>query len=259
MFDTAVASAMLPSWLLAVILGVAGAIAGSFLSTIVVRWPADRSVLHGRSACDGCGRTLAAWELIPIVSAIAARGRCRSCGARINPRHTAVEIGCAAIGIVSALATPGLAGIAGAVFGWLLLTLAVLDADEFWLPDPLVAALALTGLASANWCQPPLVDRLIGGAGGFALLWLVAAGYRLARGREGLGGGDPKLFGAIGLWLGWRMLPAVLLLAGLIGLGVVLLQIIRGRTVDAQDALPFGTFLGLAAYPAWLVMVILGP
>ncbi len=259
MFDTAVAPVMLPAWLLAVILGVAGAIAGSFLSTIVVRWPADRSVLHGRSGCDGCGRTLAAWELVPIISALAAHGRCRNCGARINPRHTAFEFGCAGVGIVSAFTAPGLAGIAGAVFGWLLLTLAVLDADEFWLPHPLVAALALTGLASAIWCQPPLIDRLIGGAGGFASLWFVAAGYRLARGREGLGGGDPKLFGAIGLWLGWRMLPAVLLLAGLIGLGFVLLQIIRGRAVAAQDALPFGTFLGLAAYPAWLVMVILAP
>jgi len=243
----------------AALLGIAGAIAGSFLSTIVVRWPQDRSVLRGRSACDGCGRTLSAWELVPIVAALAARGRCRTCGAAIDPRHLALELGCAAIGIVSALVAPGIAGVAGTVFGWLLLTLAVLDAAELWLPDPLVAALALTGLVGAASSAPPLADRLIGGAAGFASLWAVGAGYRMVRGREGLGGGDPKLFGAIGLWLGWRMLPPVLLLAGLVGLGLVLFQHLRGRAIAADDALPFGTFLSIAAYPAWLVMIGLQP
>ena len=238
-----------------VLLSMAGAIAGSFLSTIVVRWPEDRSVLHGRSTCDGCGRTLAAWELVPIVSALAARGRCRACGARIDPLHLGFELGCAAIGGVSALAAPGLAGVAGALFGWLLLTLAALDAAELWLPDPLVIALALAGVLSAFCAPPSLIDRLTGGAAGFATLWAVARGYRRLRGREGLGGGDPKLFGAIGLWLGWRMLPAVLLLAGLVGLGLVLFQSLRGRAIAADDALPFGTFLAVAAYPAWLVMV----
>ena len=238
-----------------VLLSMAGAIAGSFLSTIVVRWPEDRSVLHGRSACDGCRRTLAACELVPIVSALAARGHCRACGARIDPRHLAFELGCAAIGGVSALAAPGLAGVAGALFGWLLLTLAALDAAELWLPDPVVIALALAGVLSAFCAPPSLIDRLIGGAAGLATLWAVARGYRRLRGREGLGGGDPKLFGAIGLWLGWRMLPAVLLLAGLVGLGLVLFQSLRGRGAAADDALPFGTFLAIAAYPAWLVMV----
>jgi leader peptidase (prepilin peptidase)/N-methyltransferase len=242
-----------------VLLSMAGAIAGSFLSTIVVRWPEDRSVLRGRSACDGCGRTLAWWELVPIVSALAVRGRCRACSATIDPRHLAFELGCAAIGGVSAVVAPGIAGVAGAVFGWLLLTLAVLDAAELWLPDPLVAALALAGLVGAIWSAPPLADRLIGGAAGFASLWAVATGYRLLRAREGLGGGDPKLFGAIGLWLGWRMLPPVLLLAGLVGLGLILFQHLRGRAIAADDALPFGTFLSIAAYPAWLVMIGLQP
>ena len=248
-----------PILLHAALLGCAGAIAGSFLSTIIVRWPRDRSVLHGRSACDGCGRTLAPWELVPLLGALTARGRCRNCGHAIDPRHTAIELGCAAIGIVSALVVPGLVAVAGALFGWLLLTLAVLDAEELWLPDPLVLALALTGLVSVCCAAPPLADRLIGGAGGFAALWGVAFGYRRLRRREGLGGGDPKLFGAIGLWLGWRMLPAVLLLAGLVGLGLVLFQHLRGRSIAADDALPFGTFLAIAAYPAWLVMIALAP
>lgn len=240
-------------------LGVLGAIVGSFLATIAVRWPEGRGVGRGRSACDGCGRTLRASELIPLLSWMIARGRCAGCGARIDTRHPAIEAGCAVVGAAAGLVAGGASAwaiaAAGAVFGWLLLVLAVMDARDFWLPDPLVAALAATGIASAA-CAPPLaIDRAIGGAGGFAALWLVGAGYRRWRGRDGLGGGDPKLFGAIGLWLGWRMLPAVLLVAGLVGLGWVAFQHLRGRTLAADDALPLGTLLAIAAYPAWLVMI----
>ena len=113
---------------------------------------------------------------------------------------------------------------------------------------------ALIGLFGV---APPLLDRAIGGAGGFAVLWLVAAGYRALRHREGMGGGDPKLFGAIGLWLGWRMLPVVLLLASLTGLAFVLARHVAGRRVRADDRLPFGALLAIAAYPAWLVMLAL--
>lgn len=236
-------------------LGVLGAAIGSFLATIALRWPQERSVVHGRSACDGCGRTLRAHELIPLVSWLAARGRCRTCGARIDPLHPLVEAGCAAIGVAAALVAPAPAALAGAGFGWLLLVLAVMDARDFWLPDPLVAALAVVA-AAGIWVAPPAPDeRLIGGAGGFAVLWLIGAGYRRWRGRDGLGGGDPKLFGAIGLALGWRMLPAVLMVAGLVGLGWVVFQRLRRRAVAADDALPFGTLLAIAAYPAWLLMI----
>lgn len=238
-----------------VALSILGAIIGSFLATIAVRWPEDRSVLRGRSACDGCGRTLRAHELVPLLSWVIARGRCRSCGARIDPLHPAIEIGCAGIGAAAALVAAPPVALAGAAFGWLLLVLAVMDARDFWLPDPLVAALGLVALSGA-WVAPPaLGERVIGGAGGFAILWLIGAGYRRWRGRDGLGGGDPKLFGAIGLALGWRMLPAVLLVAGLIGLGWVLVERVRGRAVAANDALPLGTLLAIAAYPAWLLMI----
>ncbi|KTT68937.1 prepilin peptidase [Sphingomonas endophytica] len=239
----------------AVALGVLGAIIGSFLATIAVRWPEDRSILHGRSACDGCGRTLRARDLVPLASWVAARGRCRACGARIDARHALIELGCALIGVSAALVAPGWAALAGAGFGWLLLVLAAMDAKDFWLPDPLVAALAIVALAGVTVSPPALDERLIGGAGGFALLWLVAAGYRRWRGREGMGGGDPKLFGAIGLALGWRLLPPVLLVAGLVGLGWVAFQRLRGRAVAADDMLPLGTLLAIAAYPAWLVMI----
>ena len=234
-----------------------GAIVGSFLATIAVRWPEGRSVLSGRSACDGCGRALAARDLVPLLSALAVRGRCRFCGARIDPVHWRVELACALVGLSAGLvAGDWPEALAGAAFGWLLVTLAALDWRAFWLPDRLTAALALTGVAAgAAGLAPDLHDRLIGGAAGFGSLWMVARCYRLLRGRDGMGGGDPKLFGAIGLWLGWRLLPSVLLLAGSFGLGVVLFRRLTGRAVSRDDALPLGALLAAAAYPAWLVMI----
>ncbi|WP_373284573.1 prepilin peptidase [Sphingomonas metalli] len=245
-----------PAWVWPVVLGLAGLLIGSFAATVILRWPEGRSIARVRSACDGCGRTLKPAELVPLVSAVISRGRCRSCGMRIDPLHWQVEAGCAIIAIAAGIVAPGLAGVAGAILGWLLLTLAVLDLRAFWLPDAIVAPLALLGLAGGVLgLAPDLPDRLWGGLGGRASLWLIAAGYRRWRGRDGLGGGDPKLLGAIGLWLGWRLLPAVLLCAGLIGLGVVLFRMVQGRAMVRDDALPLGTLMALAAYPAWLMMV----
>ncbi len=241
-------------------LGVLGAIVGSFVAALVMRWPDGRSVMRGRSACDDCGRTLRAIELVPLLSALLLRGRCDGCGAAISPVHWRIELAGLAIGVAAGLVAPGAVGIAGAVFGWLLLALASLDLVAFWLPDRLTALLATTGLASAALgIDPPVVARLIGGIAGFGALWLVAYCYRRVRGRDGMGGGDPKLFGAIGLWLGWQMLPAVLLIASMVGLGVVLSAHLRGRRMAADTALPFGALLGIAAYPAWLFMIGLAP
>jgi leader peptidase (prepilin peptidase) / N-methyltransferase len=241
-------------------LGVLGAILGSFLATLVVRWPEGRSVARGRSACDGCGQTLGAGELVPLLSAAVQRGRCRGCGAAIGAVHHRVELACVAVGASAGWIAPGWEGVAGAAFGWLLVALAALDLLHFWLPDALTAPLAAGGIASAALgFEPPLVDRLIGGAAGFLLLWLVMQGYARVRGRAGMGGGDPKLFAAIGLWLGWRMLPPVLLVACLMGLGVVAVRAAGGRPMARDHALPLGALLAIAAYPAWLVMVAVRP
>jgi leader peptidase (prepilin peptidase)/N-methyltransferase len=237
-------------------LALAGLVFGSFIGALVVRWPQGCSVMRGRSRCDGCGRVLRARDLVPVLSFVRLRGRCRDCGAAIDRRQLATEGLAAAIGLAAGLVAPGLAGVAGAVFGWLLLALGALDLAALWLPDRLVGLLAAAGIASGvGGCEPPLGERLIGGGAGFASLWLVGRTYRRLRGREGLGGGDPKLFGAIGLWLGWRLLPAVLLLASLVGLGAVGWRLATRRPVTGADAMPLGTLLGLAAYPAWLVMV----
>jgi leader peptidase (prepilin peptidase)/N-methyltransferase len=243
-------------WLWPVALGVLGAVIGSFLATLVIRWPQERSVLSGRSHCDGCDALLGPRDLIPLVSAALARGRCRHCAAPIDPRHWQIELAALGIGVVAGLVVPGPAALAGSVFGWLLLTLAALDVTEFWLPDRLTLILALAGLvAGVVGIEPPLTDRLIGSVAGFGALWFVGFAYRHLRGREGLGGGDPKLLGAIGLWLGWRMLPAVLLLAALTGLAFVLVGMLRGHAAKMDDRMPFGALLAIAAYPAWLFLL----
>ncbi|MCT8002426.1 A24 family peptidase [Sphingomonas sanguinis] len=247
------------SGLWACIYGVAGAIIGSFIAALVLRWLDDRSVLSGRSACDGCGKTLRAWELIPIVSAVILRGRCARCGQRIDPVHIRVELLAVLVGAVAGwLAGPD--GWTGAMFGWSLLALASLDALALWLPDRLTAWLAGTGLVTGALGFAPLLgDRIVGGLAGFGALWAVAAGYRRWRGREGMGGGDPKLLGAIGLWLGWRMLPAVLLAACLIGLGHVLVRRMLGARIAGDDMVPLGLLLAVAAYPCWLLMIASAP
>ncbi|WP_332806040.1 prepilin peptidase [Sphingomonas sp. RT2P30] len=233
-----------------------GAIIGSFLATLVIRWPAGRSVLSGRSYCDSCDRALGPRDLMPLLSALSTRGRCRHCAAPIDPRHWQIELAAATIGILAGVAVPGPVAVAGAAFGWLLLTLAALDIAAYWLPDRLTATLALGGvITGAIGIDPLLTDRLIGGLTGFAGLWTVGQAYRLWRKREGLGGGDPKLFGAIGLWLGWAMLPVILLIAALTGLAVVLVGMIAGRPAKLDDRVPFGALLAIAAYPAWLFLL----
>lgn len=240
-------------WGWPILLGILGAVFGSFIATIAIRWPEGRSVAHGRSACDSCGARLGMGELVPVLSYLVQRGRCRHCSARIAPSHWLTEMAGLAIGLAAGWVAPGAEGVAGAVFGWLLLALAALDLAAYWLPDRLNAALALAGLAAAALgLEPPLAERLIGGAGGFAVLWLVARGYKAVRGRQGLGGGDPKLFGAIGCWLGWQALPMVLLAASLIGLSAVLGMVTAGRRVRASDRLPFGVMLAAGAWAVWL-------
>ncbi|WP_121079347.1 prepilin peptidase [Sphingomonas elodea] len=245
-------------WGRPILLGVLGAVFGSFIATIAIRWPEGRDVARGRSACDSCGTSLRAAELVPVLSYLAQRGLCRHCSARIAPSHWATELVGLAIGVIAGLAAPGLEGTAGAVFGWLLLALAALDLAAFWLPNGLNAALAVIGLGvGAMGFGVPLTARVIGGVAGFAALWVVARGYKTLRGRQGLGGGDPKLFGAIGCWLGWENLPLVLLAASLIGLAVVLAMLVAGRRVRASDRLPFGVMLALGAWAVWLVPQLL--
>lgn len=232
-----------------------GAIAGSFIATVLTRWPKGGNALSGRSRCDACAAPLGARDLVPILSFAAARGRCRRCGARIDSRHLALEIAAAMVGLVALAAHPLPLAFATALLGWWLLLIAALDLEHQWLPDPLTLPLLPLGLAAA-WAGlgPPLAERLAGAAIGWGALMLIAFAYRRLRGREGLGGGDPKLLGAIGAWIGAWHLPAILLGAGLVGLAAALAMRLRGEEVALDSRLPLGTLMALAAWPVWLVI-----
>ncbi len=232
--------------------GLAGLIFGSFIAALTLRWPAGRSIAAGRSNCDSCGQTLGARDLVPVLSFLALRGRCRHCGAAIAPRHLWVELVAGGIGALALALHPDVSGIAGAVFGWGLLALAILDVDHFWLPDRITVPLGLAGLAAGFWFDPLLLDRAIGAAAGFASLAAIAFAYKAMTGRTGLGGGDPKLLGAIGAWLGWTALPMVLLLAASLGLALAGLDRLRGRPVTGQTRVPLGALLAGAAWPLWV-------
>ena len=235
--------------------GIAGLIIGSFIAALTWRWPQGRSIATGRSTCDACGHALGPLELVPLFSLIWQRGRCRHCGVAIAPRHLWIELAAGGIGALALGQQPGLVGLGGALFGWGLLALAVLDAEHQWLPDRLTLPLLALGLAAGVWLAPPLADRAIGAVIGFASLTLVGGGYQIATGRIGLGGGDPKLFAAIGAWLGWFPLAFVLLLAALLGLGLALADRLRGRPVGRHSRVAFGALLAVAAWPFWLLQL----
>lgn len=210
--------------------------------------------MQGRSECDACGHQLSPMELIPVISHVWQKGHCKSCGASINTHHLAIELVAGLIGGLALFVEPNITGLAGAFFGWLLLTLAALDAEHHWLPDRLTILLATTGLLSVFIVQEPtVVDRLIGGLTGYFSLLLISIVYRTIRGREGLGGGDPKMLGGIGLWLGWQYLPIILLGAAIIGLLFVLILRIRDKPVGLDSQLPLGSLMAVAAFPIWLV------
>ncbi|MBX3479191.1 MAG: prepilin peptidase [Caulobacter sp.] len=236
---------------------VLGPVAGSFIGLLSLRLPAGRPVAVGRSACDHCGRKLGPVDLVPVISFLALRGRCRSCGGAIPRRYLAIELGCLAIGVWAAFAFDGPMALITALFGWQLLLIAIVDAEHFWLPDRLTLPLGAMGLGFA-WLLSRIypgfspLNALIGVAAGFASLGLVAWAYRQLRSREGLGGGDPRLFAAIGAWVGWMGLPSVLVWAGIAGASVIAATMVNRKKVADDQRMPFGAFLAAGAWLTWI-------
>lgn len=238
-----------------------GAIMGSFLSTLALRWPDGRGVARGRSACDHCGVVLRAHELIPLLSGLIQRGRCRQCGGAIDPLHGRMEWACGIIGAAAFGSFPPLPGLGWAALGWMLLPLAILDWRHFWLPDRLTLPLAFLGFTLGGWTTDVAMEqRVIGAIIGYGGLMLIAFGYRRLRGREGLGLGDAKLLGALGAWLGALSLPFILLTASGAALLVLVVQRAGGRRIEAASAIPLGTFLCVGAVPGYAFSVwLIGP
>lgn len=250
----------------AVLAGIFGLLIGSFLNVVIYRMPAmmqresenyvaqesDQALPHTerfnlmvpRSACPTCGHQITALENIPVVSYLALRGRCSQCKTTISPRYAIVEL---LTGVLSAWLVwrfgAGVTGLAVLLFAYLLIAMTFIDADTQLLPDDLTLPLLWIGLlVNLNATFVPLGDAVIGAVAGYLCLWTIFWLFKLVTGKDGMGYGDFKLLAALGAWLGWKMLPIILLMSSLVGavvgIGLIVLAK-RGRNVP----MPFGPYL----------------
>jgi leader peptidase (prepilin peptidase)/N-methyltransferase len=199
------------------------------------------------STCPHCGHKIRAYENIPILSYVFLRGRCSSCKSPITIRYPIVE---AISGILAGYIgwRFGLTwAMAGAlIFAWALIALTAIDIDTQLLPDDITLPLLWLGLLlNLNNGFTPLSSAVIGTVTGYLSLWAVYWLFKLTTGKEGMGYGDFKLLGAIGAWLGWKMLPVVILLSSLVGACVGIALIVFARH-GRNTPIPFGPYLAAA-------------
>lgn len=264
---------MIPETLggLAAAAGLLGLCIGSFLNVVIHRlpkimeqeWQAQCAELRGeapagateplslakpRSRCPACGHQITAIENIPLISyLLILRGKCSGCHARISPRYPIIE---AVTGLLSAYVAwhfgPTLQAAGALALVWALIALAAIDLDTQLLPDSITLPLLWLGLAFNLWATyVDLPSAVVGAMLGYLALWSVFWLFKLATGKEGMGYGDFKLLAALGAWLGWQMLPAIILLSSVVGaiVGITLIIATRhGRNVP----IPFGPYLAAA-------------
>ncbi len=231
--------------------------ADSAQTTVVVE---RFNLVTPRSACPACKAPIKAWQNIPVISWLVLRGKCAACRAPISARYPLVEL---ATGLMSAAVAWhfgfGSTAACALIVTWALIALTGIDLDHQLLPDGITLPLLWAGLLAAVVVGPvrgsalPVSprDAIIGAAAAYVSLWLVYHAFRLVTGKEGMGYGDFKLYAALGAWLGWKLLPLVILLSAatgaIIGIGLILF---RGR--NRSTPMPFGPYLAAAG---WLAML----
>jgi leader peptidase (prepilin peptidase) / N-methyltransferase len=226
---------------------------GSFLGVIIRRLPDDRPIAWGRSRCEHCGTVLAARDLVPVISWLAAGGRCRYCRQHLGWFYPGIEIAAVLVALLAITADGGEKTWLDCVFGWWLLALGWIDLRRWLLPDALTLPLIVAGLAlAAVFAREQLLDRALGAVLGYLGLRAIALTYRALRRREGLGQGDAKLLAAAGGWVGASALPQVIFGAALSALVTVVALRLAGVRLGAHSALPFGPFLAVATWLIWL-------
>lgn len=246
-----------------------GLCVGSFLNVVIYRlprimerdWQGQCAELRGeelpkqetfnlalpRSRCPACAHPIPVLQNIPIASYILLRGKCSACGTRISPRYPLIE---GLSGLAGAYAAWhfgfGLAAFAAMLFLWCMIALSFIDFDTQLLPDSITLTLLWAGLLlNLAGTFVDLGSAVIGAAAGYLALWSVYWGFKFATGKEGMGFGDFKLLAAVGAWLGWQMLPLVVLASSFVGavFGISLMLIAKhGRNVP----IPFGPYLAMA-------------
>lgn len=258
------------------VIGVLGLMVGSFLNVVIYRLPlmlerewrsqcrelldldpaveeAPFNLAVPRSRCPHCGHAITAMENIPILSYLALRGRCSSCGASISARYPIVE---AATGLISvavawrfgfSVHTP-----AALVLSWALIALSMIDYDHKLLPDAITLPVLWLGLllgVFGVFISAP--QSVIGAVAGYLSLWVVFKLFKLMTGKEGMGYGDFKLLALLGAWMGWQMLPVIIILSSVVGAAVGIgLIALAGR--DRSVPIPYGPYLAAAGWIALL-------
>lgn len=237
-----------------VIAFILGCVFGSFYNVVICRLPLGESIVRPASRCPACGNAIAAYDNIPLVSYLLLSGRCRYCKGSISFRYPLVE------GLSGLLALllfrryglhPQLA--IEYIFCSLLLTITMIDLDTFLIPDILSLPGIVLGLA-LSFFTPRLFwwESLLGIIVGGGIFYLIAAGYALVRHKEGLGGGDIKLLGMIGAFIGWKGVAFTILVSSVSGM-IIALPLMWRFGKGLGSALPFGPFLafGAVSYIFW--------
>lgn len=248
---------------------VLGLLVGSFLNVVIHRlpkmmerdWSQQCAELRGetpapqeryslvvpRSACPHCRHTITALENIPVLSWLVLRGKCSQCKAPISARYPIVELITGALSGYMALHFGYSWALAGALaFAWAAIALSFIDLDTTLLPDDITLPLLWLGLVlNAFETFVPLKDAVFGAAAGYLALWCVYWGFKLLTGKEGMGYGDFKLLGAIGAFVGWKVLPFVILASSAVGALVGISLIVFAR-YGRQTPIPFGPYLATA-------------
>jgi leader peptidase (prepilin peptidase)/N-methyltransferase len=254
-----------------IIASILGLLIGSFLNVVIHRMPkmmqreSDNYVAHEsgkplphtdrynlvvpRSACPQCGHQITALENIPVLSYLFLRGKCIECKTPISIRYPIVEL---LSGVLSGLLAwrfgTGLAGLATLAFCYLLIAMTFIDLDTQLLPDDLTLPMLWLGLLlNIQGAFVPLSDAVIGAAAGYLSLWSVYWLFKLTTGKEGMGYGDFKLLAALGAWLGWKMLPAIILLSSVVG-AIVGISLILFARHGRDKPIPFGPYLAAAGF-----------
>ncbi|HEY5623442.1 MAG TPA: A24 family peptidase [Gammaproteobacteria bacterium] len=267
------------------IAGFVGLIVGSFLNVVVYRVPImlgrawrqqcaelqdddlpepdhaagkTFNLLTPGSTCPGCGTAIAPHHNVPVLSFLFLRGRCATCGIRISPRYPVVE---AIAGILSLVAAwvfgPTWQLLLALPVTWTLLALSIIDIDHTLLPDSITLPLMWAGLLTSLFVVDGRVlftdvtSSVIGAAAGYLALWSVYQVFKLATGKEGMGYGDFKLLAALGAWLGWQLLPLVIMVSAAVGTVFGTAMILFGGN-SRETPIPFGPYLAAAGWIALL-------
>jgi leader peptidase (prepilin peptidase)/N-methyltransferase len=235
-----------------VIIALIGLAIGSFLNVVIHRLPRRESLVSPGSRCPSCGYSRGAADNVPVLSWVLLGGRCRTCRTRISVRYPVVELVTAAVFVAHYYVfgwTPLLA--VRLVFASSLVALFAIDLEHHLLPDAITLPGLVVGLLASLVLPPGVRDALIGILAGGGVLWLIGEAYYRYAGEEGMGGGDVKMLAMIGAFLGWQLVIVTLVFSSIAG-AVIGLAVIAVRRGGMKYALPYGTFLSMAALVASL-------